>query len=440
MRFFDSTIIILGSQGLALLAVLVINVLISRAFGEAGKGAVALLINSAEVMVIFAHLALGTSSQYFVGKQLAAPRQLSGNFLFFPILFLLALLSLAGLSWPLWSAHVPVLAWAVIGPAIPLALLMLIYEPSCQLLIAMGRVGLRSVLVLVQNGLVLVAVLLAVLALPFGVQGVIWGYVVAFALTVAVVLRQLSAVAGAPAVPSWRLFKATMGYGGWIYAANLIGHFAARIDFFIVTALAGIGAGGVYSVAMGLTSPLTITVTSINSIFYPRTAGETDDESRRTTPFFHRQMLLLLAAAAAVVALLARPVLNIFGPGFLAGHAALLYLLIAAIFRGANNILTSHLLGRGHPHVKTIVTAVVLVLMALGCGLLIPVFGIKGAAISAATARLVENAILLVLYRRCGSGPVRELYRFRRSDFTAIFVEGRKYLMRLGGSRRNRKP
>src|SRR5690606_8564368 len=125
----------------------------------------------------------------------------------------------------------------------------------------------------------------------------------------------------------------------------------------------------------------TITVTSINSIFYPRTAGETDDESRRTTPFFHRQMLLLLAAAAAVVALLARPVLNIFGPGFLAGHAALLYLLIAAIFRGANNILTSHLLGRGHPHVKTIVTAVVLVLMALGCGLLIPEFGIKGAAI-----------------------------------------------------------
>lgn len=432
MRFFDSTMLILGTQGLALLAVFAINVLISRAFGEAGKGAVALLINSAEVMVIFAHLALGTSSQYFVGKQLASPRQLSGNFLFFPIMLLLALLSLAGLTWPLWSAQVPASAWVVIGPAIPLALLMLVYEPSCQLLIAIGRVGLRSVLVLVQNGLVLLAVLLAVLALPFGVQSVIWGYVVAFALTVALVLRQMGAVCGAPAAPSWRLLKATMGYGGWIYAANLIGHFAARIDFFIVTALAGIQAGGVYSVAMGLTSPITIIVSSVNSIFYPRTTGETDDETRRTTPFFYRQMLLLLLVTAAGVALLARPVLGIFGPGFLAGHAALLYLLTAAVFRGVNGILTSHLLGRGYPHVKTILTSVMLALMALGCWLLIPALGMKGAAISAAASGAVENTVLLVLYARVGGGEVRELYNFRRGDFVAIIVEGRSFLKRLG--------
>ncbi len=428
MRFFDSTIAILLTQAIGLVAVFLVNLIISRVFGTEGKGAIALLMNTAEVLYAVANLALGTSAQYFVSKRLFESRRLSGNFFFYPLLLLAVIVAGGVLSWLLWPTLIPGTILAIAAPAVIVAVGMLCYEPVTQLLIAVRRLGLRSIAVFVMNGLLLVCAAGAALLASDSINVLVWCYAGCFATTAATCLTLVTIATGRPRRPSWSIFRQTMNYGGWIYVANLVAHFAIRLDFFMVTALAGIAAGGIYSVAMGLTSPLGILMGAIVGAFYPHTSGESDEQSLRTTPLVYRQVLMLLVSLSLVVGALSRPVLSLFGPDFVTGQSAMLLLLLAAIFRGVSNILLSHLLGRGFPAIKTLSTAISLVLVALFCPILVPTLGMVGGALSAAMAYFLETVLLHTLYVRKGGGNLAELFRFRRDDVAAILRESRRYL------------
>ncbi len=440
MRFFDSTIAILLTQAIGLAAVFLVNLIISRVFGSEGKGAIALLMNTAEVLYAVANLALGTSAQYFVSKRLFEPRRLSGNFFFYPLLLLAGIVAVAALSWLLWPELIPGTILAIAVPALIVTIGMLFYEPVTQLLIAVRRLGLRSIAVFVMNGLLLVSAAGAALLAHDSINVLVWCYAGSFATTAATCLTLVTIATARPGRPSWSILRQTMNYGGWIYAANLVAHFAIRLDFFMVTAIAGIAAGGVYSVAMGLTSPLGILMGAIVGAFYPHTSGETDEQSLRTTPLVYRQVLMLLLAVSLVVGALSRPVLSLFGPDFVAGQSAMLLLLLAANFRGLSNILLSHLLGRGFPAIKTLSTVSSLVIVAVSCPLLVSSLGMVGGALSAAIAYFLETVLLHTLYVKKGGGSLAELFRFRWEDVTAILRESRRYLGEAQDHLRRRNP
>ncbi len=431
MRFFDSTIAILATQIFGLVSVFFLNLLIARNFGEAGKGYISLLIYLAELLYAISNLALGFTSQYFIGKRLAPPRQLFSNIFVYSLGTGLIIVSLFALTHSFWAGYLQDLTLLQLLPALFIALLLLVYEPCNQMLIALGRIGKRSAVVLSQNYLVLGSMMVLVWATSYQVNQAVWLYVGAYIIGVFLTISFMSKAVGSPNQPSAAVFKATMRYGGWIFIANFIGLLYSRVDFFMISALASIESAGVYSVAIGLTAPLMMISLAVQTVFYPKTSSESDADAAVTTPFYYRQALLVQMAGAVGLAIFARPVLGWYGPGFVSGFVPMLILLIAAIGRGVNGILTLHILGRGKSITKSVAMLGALCVAVALNYMLIPNYGMTGAAIATAIAVLTENLILSLLYKSLVNGKVADLYRFEKRDFTATFHEALNFLRRM---------
>ncbi len=431
MRFFDSTIAILATQIFGLVSVFFLNLLIARNFGEAGKGYISLVIYLSELLYAISNLALGFTGQYFIGKRLAPPRQLFSNVFVYSLGTGLVVVILFALTHSFWAGYLQGLTFLQLLPALFIALFLLVYEPCNQMLIALGRIGKRSAVVLSQNYLVLGSMMVLVWATSYQVQQAAWLYVGAYSVGVFLTVFFMTQEVGFPNQPSVAVFKANMRYGGWIFIANFIGLLYSRADFFMISALASIESAGVYSVAIGLTAPLMMISLAVQTAFYPKTSAESDADAAVTTPFYYRQALLVQLAGSVGLAIFARPVLGWYGPGFVSGFVPMLILLIAAIGRGANGILTLHILGRGKSITKSVAMLGALCVAVTLNYILIPSYGMIGAAIATALAVLTENLILCILYKNLVNGRVADLYRFEKRDFTATFREALNFARRV---------
>lgn len=431
MRFFDSTVAILATQILGLVSIFFLNLLISRHFGEAGKGYVSLIVYLAEVIYAVSNLALGFTGQYFVSKRLATPRRLFSNFIVFSLGAGIIAVGLFILTHSWWRSLLQNLDLAHLAPALVLVLLMLIYEPCCQLLIAVGKIGKRSAVVLTQNYLILALLAILVSFATITPEQAVWLYPATYGVAILLLLYFTVRESGAPNQPSLQLFKETMNYGAWIYAANLLAYLVARADFFMLSALGSLEAAGVYSVATGLTSPLLMVSLAVQTVFYPKTSSESDADAAVTTPFYYRQALIVLLAGSLGLAISARPVLGWYGPGFVTGLVPMLILLASAIIRGLNGILTLHILGRGKSFIKSLTMFSSLIVAVSLNYLLIPKYSMIGAALALTIAVLLENLILTVLYKKLVNGKISDLYRFEKKDFTVSLREGISLLKRI---------
>jgi O-antigen/teichoic acid export membrane protein len=110
-----------------------------------------------------------------------------------------------------------------------------------------------------------------------------------------------------------------------------------------------------------------------------------------------RITIVVVAAAAVVLGLLAEPLLVIgFGEEFRGGTATVRLLLVAMVPLTVARILAGDLKGRGRPGLVSAVMAMTLVLTVMFDLLLIPLWGIEGAALASVIA-YGASALLLGL-------------------------------------------
>lgn len=160
---------------------------------------------------------------------------------------------------------------------------------------------------------------------------------------------------------------------------------------------------GVYSVLTTLLMPATIVSTSIGQMFAPRVSVEDARGDRaalaamlKRVTHWNTAVSLPFFAALAVVPV---ALLSLFGSAYAAGAAALAVLAIGQLLNTAAGPLGLVINMSGRQYLTMTNNALVAGLNVVGCLLLIPRFGMTGAAVSTASALLLVNAIKLVEVR-----------------------------------------
>ncbi|GEM_PF-2137878 len=432
MRFFDSTVVLLASHILSLLASFVINLAVSRTLGDTGKGLVTMLVYVPSVLFSISHLGMGTSTQYFVNRNDGSPRAHLSNVLLFPLLMGALVIGIFCIGYDFWRPlvnNMPLNAMTVPLIALPI---LIVYELCSQQLVAHGRFLQKSLSDVIQTYTGLAAIMI-VLLLPGRSAGrVFGGYILGWSVGAILNLYYSTRIVGSPTTPSWRLFVRTFRYGFWVYVNSAFIYVLSRADFFILVLLqSSIGLGGVYSVAAGLTLPLTVIPYAVQTVFFPRASAQSDEDANRTTPFYFRQLVLVMLSLSVVAALLSRPVLLLFGGNFINGQIPMLILLVAAILKGTSGLLSVHVLGRGRSGVMTSVTVATLVVALALNYALIPSLGMIGAALATAGAYFAQNILLILMFRAIAGGEIRQLFAFSGGDVITLWVEGKAFLSRL---------
>lgn len=225
-----------------------------------------------------------------------------------------------------------------------------------------------------------------------------------------------------PAYP-FSFIKKAANYG---FKANLgpITQFLNyKIDIFILNFFTSVTVTGVYVVAVTLAEKLFLISGAISTILFPRLSQLSSDEfsKKELTPFVSRMVLLLTVMAALGLSVFAYSIIKyLFGSEFLGSLYPLFILIPGVIIISVAKIWANDIAARGKPEINMYISMITLIFNALGNIIMIPRFGMNGAALTTTLAYLVSSVLTLIYYNKLTGNLPGSVFILRHSDLQRL--------------------
>ncbi|MCP9486650.1 MAG: polysaccharide biosynthesis C-terminal domain-containing protein [Gaiellaceae bacterium MAG52_C11] len=382
------------------------SLLVARWLGPEDRGLLAVVAYTAEIVVAVAGIGLTYAVVYFVSRTDSRPGAVLGN----SLLYGLGLAAVFAPAFALLRGPISELtngrgqtAWALAGVFVPLLFLDWCIHNQ---LFGRLRFGLLNLFLVGSRVVVLGLAVLLVGIADYGVAGALVSVMGAsLALIVATLVVILPDVRPSLDLP---LLREMIGYGarvsvGWIF--QILNYRADVLMLQILTTLTSVG----YYVVAQIVAELTLTfAAALQSSVTALTASAEGDPSQDETTIASLRHQTLLTSTAIVLVAIGGPALVHFGYGAAFDDAIvpMLILLAGMLPLGAGAVVTGNLRGRGKPGISSVLAGVtVVVTLALDL-VLIPPYGVTGAAIASVCAYWFYGvASILVLARITGIAP-----------------------------------
>ena len=409
------------------------SIIIARILGPGGQGVVTLVLMVPFSLSIIGEIGIESANIYYTSKKGIKRENIIGNSLLLSILWTLFLVAVLILVIP--YIHDKFLQ----GTDLSLIFIALLIFPIDffvttlrGVIIGEHRVNFYNMLFIINITATFIFTALLVLLFKIGVLG-------------AVIANLSGSLAGALLIYFGYLLKEKVRvrfsfpdlrkqlfYGVMPYFANLFGFLNYRIDIFIVSYFLDIRQVGYYALAIALTSKIHELPQSIMTIFFPLTSSQSEAEKLVYTPNIFRKSGFLMIFLGVVIIALARPgIIFVFGRDFIDSVVAFILLVLGRIIiRGNVGILSSDICGRGKPYIITLISAVLLPI-SIGLNiLLIPIYGIVGAAFVSIIVSTIQEVAVIFAYLRVSNVNFSDLI-MNYSDIRFVFSEIKGYTGRL---------
>ena len=400
---FRNARLILVTDVTILMCSVVTSLVGARALGPEGRGDLLIITLWPLVTSLLAELGLTNAYRYWVAKEPARGSALFSNAVIYTIIISSVSITLAYLAVPHLVSQP--------GVGITLVHLYLLNIPAViffdlmrALLEGSRRFGWAGAARLIFFGVQASGFaglwFAGRLTVPTAAYTMMFAQVVSMTLALIAVWRQLRPRWN----PNWAEFRTSMNYGLRDYAGGLADYATLRMDQIMLSAMATNGAIGLYVMAVRLSEVTAFAGAALADALMPEVASASEAEraesllgrTLRLTVYFN---LLLLAplwwAAPRILRVL-------FGESFVPAAGAFRFLLVAAVIWSAAAIVTRGLQGFGYPGLTTIartLSAIVTVIVLL---ILLPHYGIEGAAIASVIGYsvLLAAALFALVQRR----------------------------------------
>jgi O-antigen/teichoic acid export membrane protein len=379
------------------------GIVVARMLGPEGRGLFELARSLALIVAIAAGMGVGRAAIFLRGRGMISQQGLFGS-----VVVTLASGSAlgAGLAVVLlandWHG-LSSLEIALTAASLPL---IAFYQQGHQALRGIGQEAWYRRTLAVCD-----AIFLALLSAAFVLGGtlslVLGAWLTHWLLGAAAIAWVLARTCGSPHRPA-RTERRLVVFGASQAALMLLAFVHLRLDLLILRAFRDAAEVGHYSVAFGVTEPLSYGGLAIGLVLFPRTvvSSASDPAGGRERTEYAIRAAFVLALAGAVVLALAGPSLVqvVFGHAFEPATEPLRVLLPGAIGLAVLLVLQSDLVGRGRIWTVLSVTAFAVAANALLALVLVPRFGATGAALASSTTYLFAAATLFICFRRLAAG------------------------------------
>jgi len=185
-------------------------------------------------------------------------------------------------------------------------------------------------------------------------------------------------------------------YGIHMYSGNILSETLFHSDKFVVSFYLDNEAMAYYGLAYMLTFPLSHFSTSLATTLFNRFVSQ-----KEINPKVLKINLIVVAVSVSLFILLRRPIVyHLFSPDYLPSVPVMLPLAIAFGFSGLSKPYVLNLMAQGKGKlVRNIMMVIPTVNIILNL-ILVPIYGIFGAAWSAFIARLLDYALYMFAYKR----------------------------------------
>lgn len=359
---------------------LVLMLINSRVLGRHGMGLAGVVYASANVAVMFASVLCGNTIVYFMRtKRLSVVVSaayvwaLAGSGLACGVMAAVGMLP-AGYG------------WAVFG----LAVLLSLVNVHLRVLLGWDRIRAFNAVFLLQGaGLFVVLLGLYYVAGWRDVAGYVWGLyltnLASWVVSLAVMMRGVThPLRYAIDARTWlRDVREMFAYGLWSSVDNLAENLSARLNYFFLQRFGGYGSVGLLDVGTRVSESLWHISHGVSFIAYGEITRATDAErQRRLTLRLLPPTMGALTVAMGVVLCIPEWVYTewLFTPEFTGIRSVIAGLSVGIVAFGGNRILSHYFIGTGRVRVSAACSCVGLALLCASAAVMVPRWGVVGAA------------------------------------------------------------
>jgi len=401
---------------------LITHIILARILGPSDRGTYALIILIPSILGLVGTVGIEISNVYYTAQKKYKLSNIISNSL---ILSIGIGLSIIILFWLISTSNAfqdflkanninPLYLWLVVG-TIPIGFLCKFFHT-----ILLGREeivkynGVSIFQSIFQLGLIATFLII----LGYGLFGAILSYMLSAIGVVLVVLLLVNQLERISFSINRKLLRETIHFGIKGYLGNIFQFLNYRIDMFLVAYFLDITALGYYVIAVSIAERLWIIPKSMGIILFPRISSIEEAQANKLTPKISRNSLFVVFIMSVILLILARPLIYfLFGPSFLPSVRPLIILLPSIVAFSLVKILASDLAGRGKPEINTLASCVSLAVNIPLNLLLIPRFGIAGAAFATTVAYILATLVTIVAFTHISKVAWTDVLWIKADDF-----------------------
>ncbi len=390
-----------GTRIINAIFTLIILWLFTNHVGSKGLGIIGLVVLDITILQLFYDLLAGNPLVYFSTR---APR----NQLLIPAYGWIVLVTALAILVFLPLQHFAPTLLAYVVPKgfghhiIFLAVINGLNQVHYNLLIGQGRIKAYNILFTMQIGLVLA--IFAPLVLTNGspidylsALYVSWGLCAIVGFLLIISQRKPKSMKG------WKIVsKEVLRFGKLSFAANMLHLGNKRLSFYFIKAYAGLTSLGVYNAGAQLTEGVRIIGQSISLVQYSVISGSRNKLYARTITLQLMKISVFLTFIALLVLLLIPTDIYglIFSKDFTQVKQIIVALFPGVLALSSNTIFSHYFSGLGQPEVNLRSNIAGFVVTILFAFVLIPLFGITGAAATASLSYISSATYQYVIFKK----------------------------------------
>jgi O-antigen/teichoic acid export membrane protein len=425
-----------GTRILNALFAIVILYLLANYIGSKGMGVIALIVLGITIIQLVIDLLAGSALVYY------GSRSNMGQLLF-PAYIWIALVVAAfyGL-FLLANAWFPALTALAVpeGYAIhilSLALLSGVMITHYNLLLGKERIKTYNILFTVQISMMLLVFLFQLFVMKnTNVEAYLSGLYFAYGIAATGGFVAVVARSGRMSIKGWQeSTRKVLKYGMVTQTANILNIGNNRLSFYVIRHFLGLSVLGVYNAGVQLTEGLRVIGQSIAVVQFSTISNTKEKEyARKLTIRLMKLSVLLTAAALLVLLLIPEHIYSLLLTKDFSGVKPVIIALSPGVMALAiNNIFSHYFSGMGNPKINLHAKITGLVFTLVLLFILIPAFGIIGAALTASvsyTATIIHQYIVFEKQTKTRFAewmPVKDDFReFRSMIQAALQTRGKQ--------------
>jgi O-antigen/teichoic acid export membrane protein len=302
-------------------------------------------------------------------------------------------------------------------------------------LLGRRRVVSYSLIRVARRGLLLVAIVAVAAIARLSLDVVVVLNVLVLAATAGLILWVARRDGSLGLRPSWALLREELRFGTRALPGTLAERLQFRADAFLINAILGVRQTGIYSVTSGLAETLWYVPNALGTVMFSRAVDPHADAGRIASVLTRTTLAVALVTAIPAWVLGPRLVRLVYGSQFTDAGVALRLILPGIVAYSVVAVLSRYITGRGRPGIGTFILVSGLIVNILANLVLIPAYGIQGAATASSFSYLVTAVLSLVVFQRLSGRGWLETLVIRPSDIRALGRAGRALYERARGRR-----
>lgn len=410
---FVTKIIFLGGS-------FIVSILLARLLGPQGKGLVTALFVIPNIMVSLADLGVRQASAYYIGQKKYTVQEVVSSSLFLWLVTSIFTMIIVFIYYimPASESYTPILI--LVGVAyVPIKILVSYFNGILQ---GQQLIGKMNIKVLLEFSFRLLIVILLVWLLDMGVTGAALATVIPAFAVLFYSGRMVSQTAKLkieylPGIPQ-DMFKKGIVYALALFVLQL----NYKVDIVLLENMVSASDLGIYSVGVTLAELIWQVPAAVGVVLFARSANsKTDQEaSNRSAKLLRISWIPLMISS--LIFWIGAPffVSLLYGSDFILAGNVIRLLLPGIVLMVLFKILNADLAGRGRPLFALKIYIVTLTINVILNLILIPDYGINGAAIASSISYLVGALLFSIAYHKHTGISYRLLFIITKEDIDMI--------------------